>query len=184
MQLGPANLLWGEPTGYRATMVGFPYDDLDGWRQVYPPAVFIAQFDKVADGFDQALASIRTRIAGLQANVGSTRWAALAAELRVAEAAALHFRSTANQARFVQTRQSLTGATSPADRESLTQQLESCLRRELDLAVRLHALQSVDSRLGFEASNQYYYVPLDLAEKVLNCQDLLDRWLPAQRKSA
>jgi hypothetical protein len=23
-------------------------------------------------------------------------------------------------------------------------------------------------------------VPVDLAEKVLNCHDLLDRWLPAQ----
>ena len=39
----------------------------------------------------------------------------------------------------------------------------------------------LDSRIGFEASNQYYYVPLDLVEKVLNCRDLLDRWLPAQR---
>ncbi|MBE7499828.1 MAG: hypothetical protein HS113_05870 [Verrucomicrobiales bacterium] len=162
-------------------MVRVPYDDLDGWRQVYPPAVFVAQFEKVADGFDQALATIRTRIAGLEADVSSARWAALAAELRVAEAAALHFRSTANQARFVQARQSLAAATSPADRASLARQLETCLRRELDLAVRLHALQSVDSRLGFEASNQYYYVPLDLAEKVLNCQDLLNRWLPAQR---
>ncbi|MCX6905927.1 MAG: hypothetical protein NTW03_21100 [Verrucomicrobia bacterium] len=28
-QMGPANLLWGAPTGYRATMVGFPSDDLE-----------------------------------------------------------------------------------------------------------------------------------------------------------
>ncbi len=34
-QLGPANLMWAEPTGYRATMVGFPYDDLDGWLASY-----------------------------------------------------------------------------------------------------------------------------------------------------
>jgi hypothetical protein len=25
-----------------------------------------------------------------------------------------------------------------------------------------------------------YYRPIDLAEKILNCRDLLDRWLPAQ----
>jgi len=36
-------------------------------------------------------------------------------------------------------------------------------------------------RLGFEASNQYAYIPMDLAEKVLCCRDLLDRWLPAMR---
>ena len=35
--------------------------------------------------------------------------------------------------------------------------------------------------MGFEASNHYYYVPLDLVEKMLNCRDLLGRWLPAQR---
>ena len=34
----------------------------------------------------------------------------------------------------------------------------------------------------FEAANQYFYVPLDLAEKVVNCRDLLDRWLPEQRR--
>src|ERR1017187_8464153 len=54
MQVGPANLLWDEPTGYHASMVGFPYDDLDGWRAVYPPDVFIGQFEKVATGFAQA----------------------------------------------------------------------------------------------------------------------------------
>jgi hypothetical protein len=29
----------------------------------------------------------------------------------------------------------------------------------------------------FEASNQYYHVPLDLVEKALNCRDMLERWL-------
>jgi UDP-glucose 4-epimerase len=43
-------------------------------------------------------------------------------------------------------------------------------------------LQTRDSRLGFEASNHYYYVPIDLLEKVLNCQYLLEHWLPRQRR--
>jgi hypothetical protein len=33
-------------------------------------------------------------------------------------------------------------------------------------------LSSTDSRLGFEASNHYFYVPLDLVEKVINCNYL------------
>ena len=36
-------------------MVGFPYDDLDAWCAVFPPEVFIAQFRKVAEGFDTAI---------------------------------------------------------------------------------------------------------------------------------
>ena len=51
----------------------------------------------------------------------------------------------------------------------------------MELARRLYAVQMRDSRIGFEASNQYYYVPIDLAEKVLNCHDLLKRWVPEQR---
>ena len=47
LQLGPANLFWSEPTRYHATMVGFPYDDLDAWRAVYPPEIFIQQLEKV-----------------------------------------------------------------------------------------------------------------------------------------
>ncbi|MBE0542072.1 MAG: hypothetical protein IH623_11845 [Verrucomicrobia bacterium] len=52
---------------------------------------------------------------------------------------------------------------------------------EIALARRLFQLQSRDSRLGFEASNHYFYVPHDLREKVLNCRDLLVRWLPTLR---
>jgi len=47
------------------------------------------------------------------------------------------------------------------------------LESEIALAKRLYHIQSCDSRIGFEASNQHYYVPLDLVEKVLNCRDLL-----------
>ena len=59
--------------------------------------------------------------------------------------------------------------------------LERVVQQELTLSKRLYAIQSRDSRIGFEASNQYYYVPADLVEKVLNCRDLLDRWLPSER---
>ena len=181
MQYGPSNLLWAEPTGYHATMIGFPYDDLDGWRAVYPPAVFIAQFEKVADGFEQALAKLNTVFPADRSKLRAGECQAANDEITVAEAAAIHFRTTANQARFVQTRRALAGAKAAAEARPLLQTLETILQDEIRLARRLHALQSRDSRLGFEASNHYYYVPADLAEKVLNCRDLLDRWLPAQR---
>jgi hypothetical protein len=59
MQFGPSNLLWAEPTGYASTMIGFPYDDLNGWRGPYPPEVFIQQMVKVADGFGAGYRSLR-----------------------------------------------------------------------------------------------------------------------------
>ncbi|MCP5516636.1 MAG: hypothetical protein H7A45_05160 [Verrucomicrobiales bacterium] len=181
MQYGPANLLWERPTGYRASMVGFPYDDLDAWRQVYPADVFIGQFRKVAEGLTQAGERLRAEVERLAERLTSGQRATVEAELRVMEAAGIHFRSTGHQARFVVARNALAGVESKAVATPLLDELETVLRAELADAVRLHALQTRDSRLGFEASNQYFYVPADLREKAINCQDLLERWLPAQR---
>jgi hypothetical protein len=178
MQVGPANLLWGEPTGYHASMVGFPYDDLDAWRAVYPPEVFIGQFEKVATGFEQAHAHVAAAFETCRRQLTAEQRATAEQELSVGAAAAIHFRSVANQARFVMERRRLKAATSPADVRSARAELARLLRAEIQSARQLHAVQSRDSRIGFEASNQYYYVPVDLAEKVLNCHDLLTRWLP------
>ena len=53
LQFGPANPLWPRATGHRATMLGFPYDDVDRWRTAYPAEVFAAQLETVADGFQR-----------------------------------------------------------------------------------------------------------------------------------
>jgi hypothetical protein len=171
-QLGPANLLWSEPTGYHATMVGFPYDDLDGWRAVYPPEVFAGQVEKVAEGFDRALAELKN-LAGVAETATATHRRAFDDECRVAEAAAIHFRSSANQTRFVLARRAVSAAKKPEDAAAHRGNMERVLRDEIALARRLYGIQSRDSRIGFEASNQYYYVPVDLVEKVLNCRHLL-----------
>jgi hypothetical protein len=84
-------------------------------------------------------------------------------ELRFTEVAAIHFASVAHQTRFLMAR-------AAGDVTAMRRQASA----ESSLAVRLHALQSADSRIGFEASNQYFYVPLDLVEKVINCQWLAD----------
>jgi len=147
---------------------------------VYPPEVFVRQFDKMARGFKRAVRKLgrETR----NASVSDEQMDALREELAVAEACALHFRSVANQARFVMARGELQAATTPQAAEGPLEVLEGVLEDEIEGAVRLQELQSHDSRLGFEASNQYSYVSVDLAEKVLNCRDLLDRWLPAERR--
>jgi len=173
-QLGPANLLWGEPTGYAASMVGFPYDDLNAWRSIYPPEVFVQQFEKVADGFEHALFELHSSLALIESATTAQR-RALEDECRVAEAAAIHFRSSANQARFVMARRAAAEAKSQKDASTHRMEMERVLKSEMLLARRLYEIQSRDSRIGFEASNQYYYVPVDLMEKVLNCRDLLAR---------
>lgn len=156
LQMGPANVLWPEPTSYKACMVGIPYDDLKAWRAIYPAEIFAAQLEKVATGFEMAVAKLRHAAEALPPS--------LEEEAVFAEAAAIHFASVANQSRAVMARD----AGDPAH-------LIRLCAEESHLATRLHALQSRDSRIGFEASNQYYYIPHDLIEKVINCHWLADR---------
>jgi hypothetical protein len=181
--MGPANPLWGEPTGYRGRgTIAFahPVDDLDTWRTVYPPGVYAGQFRKMADGFEQTIAALEEATGDFEAT--DEQRAAVREEATIAEACALHFRSVANQARFVTVRNALLGDQPPANAVELLDEAEAMLKDEVELARRLWAIQHEDSRIGFEAACQYFYVGVDLAEKVVNCRDLLDRWLPKQRE--
>lgn len=170
VQVGPANLLYLEPTGYQATMVGFPYDDIDRWRGPYPAEVFAGQLEKVAQGWRTGLAEFGKAIEQASASHRQTA----TADQGLAEAAGLHFRSVVNQARFVIARDALRSAEITAEKRSeLTTQMRAILKDEIKLASRLCVLACQDARIGYEASNHYYYYPLDLVEKAINAQYLL-----------
>jgi len=175
VQMGPANLLYSVATGYRATMVGFPYDDLEAWRGPYPATVFADQFEKLASGWQRGLAELQTAVA----QASESQRPKVEEELRFAQAARLHFQSVANQTRFVLLRDAL-GSTArplpPVQRQLTTDQLHRVVEDEIRMAKQLFTLAQIDSRIGFEASNQYYYVPLDLVEKVICCEDVLTRY--------
>jgi hypothetical protein len=175
VQWGAANPLYPAKTGYRATMWGIPYDDLEGWRGPYPPEVFAAQFEKVAVGFRAAVVELQRAVEQTpQANRKQAE-----ADLRFARAAAIHFQSVANQARFVMARDALakpSSAPEPAERRRLLSDLRRCLESEIALARELFMLAREDSRIGFEPSCHYFYLPLDLVEKVVNCRWLLEQF--------
>jgi hypothetical protein len=158
--MGPSNLLWPEATGYAGTMVGLPYDDIERWRAVYPVEVWCGQLEKVAAGFDAAREKLLAGLGGIRGG------RALEEELRFAEACAIHWRSAATQARWLGMR---------GEGRAGSDEARRYVEREIRDAKRLHALQSADSRIGFEASNHYFYVPLDLVEKVVQCRWLLRR---------
>lgn len=170
-QAGPSNLLYAKPTGYKASMVGIAYDDLTSWRSIYPPDIFVQQLQKVADGWQKGLAIFDTVLANSNAQQKITA----EEDARIANAAWLHFASVANQSKFVIYRDSLskTGI-SPAVTADLSNKLQQILNNEIQLAASLFEIIGKDSRIGFEASNQYYYVAQDLVEKILNCKYLLN----------
>jgi hypothetical protein len=176
-QCGPANLLYARPTGYRSTMVGFPYDDVAGWRGIYPVDVLAGQFETMAAGWQTGLSAFNAALAKIDA---PNKRAIARRDLGVAQAVGLHFDSVANQIRFIVAREALlSGSLSPSGREAKADEIRAILADEIDNAKRLFTLTRQDPRIGFEASNHYYYLPLDLIEKVVNCEHLARTWLGA-----
>jgi hypothetical protein len=68
----------------------------------------------------------------------------------------------------------LSGSLQDSERKAQTETARKALQDEIQTAIRHFTLTCEDSRIGFEASNHYYYLPLDLVEKVVNCRHILD----------
>ena len=75
----------------------------------------------------------------------------------------LHFRSTVDQAKFVLARDC-------GDRA----EMKRLARRELEAARAILPLVRNDSRIGYECTNHYFYVPQDLGEKILTCLAIIN----------
>jgi hypothetical protein len=179
MSYGVSNPFYPEPTGKKATMLGYPFDDLERWRGVYPAGILAGQFVKLADEWGNGLPYIEN--APAMAEQPAQKLNALE-DYRFATTAWIHFQSVANQVRFIMARDSLQSANLvQKDIEANIKTIEDIARNESQLAKQLYRISKEDSRIGFEASNHYYYLPLDFVEKVINCEYILNTWLPEQK---
>ena len=155
-QVGPANLLYREPTGLQATMVCYPYDDLTGWRSIYPEEIYEEQLRQLSDEWHRG-----TQL--LEAATADCTNITLAETLDYARVCDCHFRSMLLQCRYIRAR---------ADADSARR--KAILREEKALALREAAIMAHDPAIGYESSNHYFYTRQSLLEKVLNCEQLLD----------
>lgn len=182
MQYGPSNPLYTNPTGKKATMLGFPFDDLDQWRGIYPAGILADQFDLLADEWEKGLPYFKNILTKTKASANNTN---AIEDYRFATVAWIHFKSVANQVRFIMNRDSLrSGNLKRKEKESIIEVIEDITRSEMLLARQIYLISKEDSRIGFEASNHYYYFPLDFVEKVINCEFILNAWLPEQKSKA
>jgi hypothetical protein len=177
-QHGPSNLLRLHPTGYKATMMLFPYDDYTKWVGRYPVRTVQQQFEKMAelwkiglDNFRQALPLVEEH----KKKMGHS-------DFGIAETCYLHFQSVANQISFYLLRDEWKQA-EPSARPMIAARMAKLTQAEVELAKRQFPIARDDSMIGYEASNHYYYRPLDLIEKVLNCNRIIDELHRSQTSS-
>jgi hypothetical protein len=172
MNYGAANPFYYDPTGKNATMLGFPFDDLTSWQGVYPAAVLADQFFTLADEWEKGLPYFKNALEKAENPAQHTN---IIEDQRFATAAWIHFKSTANQVRFIMARDSLRSCNLEQEEvESKIRLIEDLARDEMQLARQMYGISKEDSRIGFEASNHYYYFPLDFVEKVINCEFILN----------
>lgn len=144
---GISNLLFAEPTGYTATMTCYAYDDLTSWRSIYPEEVFEDQFQKLCKTWAEGLALLE--------DDGSELWL-------MAKAAYIQFSACLNQVRFYRAR---------AAGDAVT--MKRMAEKELQNAEQMLQLMNKTPVLGFEAANHYYFSKGNIAEKIVNCKDII-----------
>jgi hypothetical protein len=167
VQHGPANLLRLSPTGERAGMILFPHDAMEQWCGAYPPQTVQSQFSKLAALWRPGLERFRSAM-----KQATPRYAAL--DLAIAETCLNHFQSVANQVQFYILRGRMRKA-GEAERDPIRREMAALVSEELRIAKAQYRLVRNNSVLAYEGSNHYYYRPLDVAEKILNCRWTLDQ---------
>ncbi len=173
LQLGVANPLYKSPTGLKSTMLGFPFDDLDGWRGAYPDTVLASQFKKLAEKWERGVPYFKQAVELAQT---PAQKANATEDYRFAVTAGNHYKSVANQIQFIISRNKvLSGALNSAGVKRETKIMEAIVNNEIELAKQMYKISKADSRIGFEASNHYYYFPLDFVEKVINCMYIFEK---------
>ena len=146
---GPSNPLYLEPTGYVSTMTCFTYDDIDGWRRKYPREVIREQFEKICTGVEKALDIIKDEPEN--------------ETVIMIKATYFTYKACLNQTEFIMARDR-------NDRDTMKKAAES----EIEVARGMLELMNKNASIGFEAANHYYYSKGQLAEKIINCQHIID----------
>ena len=150
---GPANRFYQTPTGRAATMLSFPFDSLKAWRGIYPEEVFLQQFQRLCSGWKEGMTTLSQVVPRT-----SCETEALEEIMTCARAAECHFNSALRQISFVLAREN-----------NDTAQMNCLLDSEIDEVKNFLPLVCNDSRIGFEASNHYFYTLNDLLEKLISC---------------
>lgn len=149
--LGPANLWDIEPEEKGSTMVTFSYDDLESWVCPYGAEVYLSQMKRMLELWTEGIELLKEA-------KNSEKQEEL---LRYARVAYCHFKSDLLQTEFALFKR-------VCDREGM----KNCLREERENAKALLSLSRSDPKIGYEASNHYFYTERNLLEKILRTERL------------
>ena len=156
-QFAPANFLFEKKTGYKATMVGIPYDDIDKWSSEFGGEVYYGCFKSICEKWAKGMELL---------HIIEYPSPDLRMIFDSAEACFLHFTSIKNQFEYI----------CFTDKEIRRKALES----EQKVCEKMIELMGRNAAIGFEASNHYYCTRYNLVEKIINCRYLEEKLFEGQ----
>ncbi len=146
-QVGATNLLYEKRTGREASMVCYPYDDIDAWRGRYSVEEFVSGLETLVEKFRKGLTILEGELTDR------------AKEIKLfASATAVSIESMLNEVKFIV--------------ETNAEKRKKLLDHEKTLTLEHYEIASKDCRIGYEASNHYFYTQNAFLEKLLNIQKL------------
>ncbi len=153
---GVSNPMFDEPTGYNSTMTCYAYDDAEGWRSNYPADVFENQFRLTSEKWEDGMKLLEE---------GTEIW-------DIAYVSYSLFRASYNQIKFVRLRDTYNKEKTAA----LAKELVETVSEEKEIAQKVYEIMCRRPEVGFEAANHYYYSKGMVAEKIINCDYLINKY--------
>ena len=159
---GAANLLYPEPSGMKSSMTCFPYDDLYTWRGIaaenptrtdlplYPVEVLENQYRLMCEDWEKGLNVI--------SDMPDCEFKDMAIYTYTL------FKASHNQIMYYIER----------DGEKNIHKIKDIIKSEKELAISALKIMLKNSSVGYEAANHYYVTRSGLAEKIIQCDYLLD----------
>lgn len=158
VQEGPATPLFARPTNQPARILN-SFDNLD-WTSPFGAKIVADVFGDMGQQWSRVVQRLRAA----ETSMNGPARARAKSDLCVIEASGLYFDSIALLIHYYEMRDRQAPDVS-AQRRNLVQQAK--------VAERFLALCQADSRIGFEASIGYMFLPLDIREKIAVCRYLL-----------
>lgn len=147
--LGPANLWEIECEEKTSTMVCYAFDDYENWLAPYPYEIYISQFEKVIKLWKEGVTILEK----------AERTPSVEEIIRYAKVALCHFTTDLLQTKY-----------SFVKRLGDRKQMKELISKEKQNAIDLLNLFVTDAKIGYEASNHYFYTYPNLIEKILRME--------------
>lgn len=149
---GAGNIIYPEPTGMKATMTCYPFDDIQTWcANVYTPEILKNQYHKLCIEWEKGLEIIKD-----MPNCEFKDMAYYGYTL---------FKSSLNQITYYMLRDG------GGDKHTMHEVIEN----EKSLALMVYEIMLRNSSVGYEAANHYYVTRSSLMEKIINCDYIISQ---------